>query len=121
MDRAYNCRNGSPNFKELDAAAIMVSGDLSFEGIDMGNSGLLYLHAPEKHNRPSGLNRKRWKTPLKELGDQINREAGELRKPSAGCRHRIRARNQESGIIVGVVETRGSSSIIVHSLDENPL
>lgn len=109
--------------KELDAAAIMVSGDLSFEGIDTGGIPVYYISMRPKsiidHLVSTG---KDGKTPLKELGDQINREASgnsENLQQAAAIEYVLG--NQESGIIVGVVETRGSSSIIVHSLDENPL
>ena len=62
------------------------------------------------------------KNPLKELGDQINREAsGNSDHLQQVVAIEYVLGELENGIIVGVVETRGSSSIIVHSLDENPL
>ena len=62
--------------KELDAAAIMVSGELSFEGIETGGIPVYYISMRPKsiidHLVSTG---KDGKAPLKELGDQINREA----------------------------------------------
>jgi len=109
--------------KELGAVAIMVSGELSFEGIETGGIPVYYISMRPKsiidHLVSTG---KDGKTPLKDIGDQINREASgnsENLQQAAAIEYVLG--NQESGIIVGVVETRGSSSIIVHSLDENPL
>ena len=108
---------------ELDAAAIMVSGELNFEGIETGGIPVYYISMRPKsiidHLVSTG---KDGKNPLKDLSDQINREA------SGNADHLQQAAAIEyvlgelkSGIVVGVVETRGSSSIIVHNLDENPL
>jgi len=108
---------------ELNAAAIMVSGDLSFEGIETGGVPVYYISMRPKsmidHLVSTG---KDGKNPVKELSDQINREA------SGNADHLQQAAAMEyvleelkSGIVIGVVETRGSSSIIVHNIDENPL
>jgi diadenylate cyclase len=124
MDRARIIAETAARIsKELNAAAIMVSGELSFEGIDTGGIPVYYISMRPKsiidHLVSTG---KDGKNPLKELGDQINREA------SGNSDHLQQAvaieyvlEELENGIIIGVVETRGSSSIIVHSLDENPL
>jgi DNA integrity scanning protein DisA with diadenylate cyclase activity len=109
--------------RELNAAAIMVSGDLSFEGIETSGVPVYYISM-----RPKSMidylvaTGRDGKNPVKELGDQINREA------SSNADHLQQAAATEyvleelkGGIIIGVVETRGSSSIIVHNLDENPI
>ena len=108
---------------ELNAAAIMVSGDLSFEGIETGGIPVYYISMRPKsmidHLVATGRD---GKNPAKELSDQISREA------SVNSDHLQQATAMEyvlgelkSGIVIGIVETRGSSSIIVHNIDENPL
>ncbi|RXA20535.1 diadenylate cyclase [Methanosarcina sp. MSH10X1] len=124
MDRARIIAETAARIsRELGAAAIMVSGELSFEGIETGGIPVYHISMRPKsiidHLVSTG---KDSKNPLKELGDQINREASgnsENLQQAAAIEYVLG--KQESGIIVGVVETRGSSSIIVHSLDENPL
>jgi DNA integrity scanning protein DisA with diadenylate cyclase activity len=62
------------------------------------------------------------KSPAKELGDQLNREAaGNVDHLQHAAAIEYMLEGPRSGIVVGVVETRGSSSIIVHNLEENPL
>lgn len=124
MDRARIIAETAARIsRELNAAAIMVSGELSFEGIETGGIPVYYISMRPKsiidHLVSTG---KDGKTPLKELGAQINREV------SGNSDHLQQAAAIEyvlgelkNGIIVGVVETRGSSSIIVHNLDDNPL
>ncbi|HHV25189.1 MAG: diadenylate cyclase [Methanosarcina sp.] len=124
MDRARIIAETTARIsRELNAAAIMVSGELSFEGIETGGIPVYYISMRPKsiidHLVSTG---KDGKTPLKELGAQINREV------SGNSDHLQQAAAIEyvlgelkNGIIVGVVETRGSSSIIVHNLDDNPL
>ena len=108
---------------ELNAAAIMVSGELSFEGIETGGVPVYYISM-----RPRSIidqlvaTGKDGKNPLRELGDQLSREA------SGSADHLQQAVAIEyvlgelkSGTIIGVIETRGSISIIVHNLEENAL
>jgi diadenylate cyclase len=124
MDRARIIAEAAVRIsRELNAAAIMVSGELSFEGIETGGIPVYYISMRPKsiidHLVSTG---KDGKNPLKDLGDQINREASgnsENLQQAAAIEYVLG--KQESGIIVGVVETRGSSSIIVHSLEENSL
>ncbi|AKB73727.1 hypothetical protein MSLAZ_0466 [Methanosarcina lacustris Z-7289] len=109
--------------QELDAAAIMVSGDLSFEGIETGGVPVYYISMRPKsiidHLVATG---KEGKSPVKELSDQLNREAaGNFDHLQHATAIEYVRDGPKSGVVVGVVETRGSSSIIVHSLDENPL
>lgn len=109
--------------KELNAAAIMVSGELSFEGVETGGVPVYYISM-----RPRSIidqlvaTGKDGKNPLKELGDQLSREA------SGSADHLQQAVAIEyvlgelkSGTIIGVIETRGSISIIVHNLEESTL
>lgn len=124
MDRARIIAETAARISmELDAAAIMVSGELNFEGIETGGIPVYYISMRPKsiidHLVSTG---KDGKNPLKELSDQISREA------SGNADHLQQAAaieyvlgGQKNGIIVGAIETRGSSSIIVHNLDENPI
>ncbi len=124
MDRARIIAETAARISmELDAAALMVSGELNFEGIETGGIPVYYISMRPKsiidHLVSTG---KDGKNPLKELSDQISREA------SGNADHLQQAAaieyvlgGQKNGIIVGVIETRGSSSIIVHNLDENPI
>lgn len=124
MDRARIIAETAARIsRELDAAAIMVSGELSFEGIETGGIPVYYISMRPKsiidHLVSTG---KDGKNPLKELGDQINREAAsnsDHLQQAAAIEYVLG--KLEKGIIVGVVETRSSSSIIVHNIDENPL
>ncbi|MFA7028608.1 MAG: diadenylate cyclase [Sulfurovum sp.] len=109
--------------RELGAAAIMVSGDLNFEGIETGEIPVYYISM-----RPKSIidhlvaTSKDGKSPVKELGDQLTREASgnvEYVQHAAAIEYALEGPN--NGIVVGVIETRGSSSIIVHNLDDNPL
>jgi diadenylate cyclase len=108
---------------ELNAAAIIVSGELSFEGIETGGVPVYNISMRPKsiidHLFSTG---KDGKTPLNDLSDQISREA------SGNADHLQQAAAMEyvlgelkNGIVIGVVETRGSSSIIVHNIEENSL
>jgi len=109
--------------RELNAAAIMVSGELSFEGIETGGIPVYYIPIRSKSVIDQLVaTGKDGKCTLKDLGDQINREA------SGNADHLQQAAAIEyvlgelkGGTVVGIVETRSSSSIIVHNLDENPL
>ena len=124
MDRARIIAETAARISmELDAAAIMVSGELNFEGIETGGIPVYYISMRPKsiidHLVSTG---KDGKNPLKELSDQINREAtGNADHLQQAAAIEYVLGKQKSGIIVGVVETRGSSSIIVHNLDENPI
>lgn len=109
--------------RELNAAAIMVSGELSFDGIETGGIPVYYIPIRSKSIIDQLVaTGKDGKCTLKDLGDQINREA------SSNADHLQQAAAIEyvlgelkGGTVVGIVETRSSSSIIVHNLDENPL
>ena len=124
MDRARIIAETAARISmELDAAAIMVSGELNFEGIETGGIPVYYISMRPKsiidHLVATG---KDGKNPLKELSDQISREAaGNADHLQQAAAIEYVLGEQKSGIIVGVVETRGSSSIIVHNLDENPI
>jgi len=109
--------------RELGAAAIMVSGDLNFEGIETGEIPVYYISM-----RPKSIidhlvaTSKDGKSPVKELGDQLTREAsGNVEYVQHAAAIEYALEGPKNGIVVGVIETRGSSSIIVHSLDDNPL
>jgi diadenylate cyclase len=109
--------------RELDAAAIMVSGELSFKGIETGRIPVYYIPMRPKsiidHLISAG---KDGKCALSELGDKINREASgnsDYLQQAAAIGYVLG--ELKGGTVVGVVETRSSSSIIVHNLDENPL
>ena len=124
MDRARIIAETAARISmELDAAAIMVSGELNFEGIETGGIPVYYISMRPKsiidHLVATG---KDGKNPLKELSDQISQEAaGNADHLQQAAAIEYVLGEQKSGIIVGVVEARGSSSIIVHNLDENPL
>ena len=109
--------------RELGAVAIMVSGDLNFEGIETGEIPVYYISM-----RPKSIidhlvaTSKDGKSPVKELGDQLTREAsGNVEYVQHAAAIEYALEGPKNGIVVGVIETRGSSSIIVHSLDDNPL
>jgi len=109
--------------KELNAASIIVSGELSFEGIETWEIPVYYIPMRPKsiidHLVSAG---KDGKCALKDLGDQINREASgnsDYLQQAAAIEYVLG--ELKGGTVVGVVETRSSSSIIVHNLDENPL
>jgi diadenylate cyclase len=109
--------------RELGAAAIMVSGELSFEGVGTGRIPVYYIPMRPKsiidHLISAG---KDGKCALSELGDKINREASgnsDYLQQAAAIEYVLG--ELKGGTVVGVVETRSSSSIIVHNLDENPL
>ncbi|AAM31514.1 DNA integrity scanning protein DisA nucleotide-binding domain protein [Methanosarcina mazei] len=109
--------------RELGAAAIMVSGDLNFEGIETGEIPVYYISM-----RPKSIidhlvaTSKDGKSPVKELGDQLTREAsGNVEYVQHAAAIEYALEGPKNGIVVGVIETRGSSSIIVHNLDDNPL
>ncbi|WP_424353254.1 DNA integrity scanning protein DisA nucleotide-binding domain protein [Methanosarcina mazei] len=109
--------------RELGAAAIMVSGDLNFEGIETGEIPVYYSSM-----RPKSIidhlvaTSKDGKSPVKELGDQLTREAsGNVEYVQHAAAIEYALEGPKNGIVVGVIETRGSSSIIVHNLDDNPL
>lgn len=124
MDRARIIAETAARISmEVDAAAIMVSGELNFEGIETGGIPVYYISMRPKsiidHLVATG---KDGKNPLKELSDQISQEAaGNADHLQQAAAIEYVLGEQKSGIIVGVVETRGSSSIIVHNLDENPI
>ena len=109
--------------RELNAAAIVVSGELSFEGIDTG--GIPIYHSSTRPKRILAhlvMTGKDGKCPVKGLSDQINKEA------SSNADHLQQAVAIEYVLgklkgetVIGVVEARGSISIVVHNLDENPL
>ncbi|WP_243466355.1 diadenylate cyclase [Methanosarcina mazei] len=101
----------------------MVSGDLNFEGIETGEIPVYYISM-----RPKSIidhlvaTSKDGKSPVKELGDQLTREAsGNVEYVQHAAAIEYALEGPKNGIVVGVIETRGSSSIIVHSLDDNPL
>ncbi|AGF97235.1 hypothetical protein MmTuc01_1896 [Methanosarcina mazei Tuc01] len=103
--------------------SIMVSGDLNFEGIETGEIPVYYISM-----RPKSIidhlvaTSKDGKSPVKELGDQLTREAsGNVEYVQHAAAIEYALEGPKNGIVVGVIETRGSSSIIVHSLDDNPL
>ncbi|QIB92224.1 DNA integrity scanning protein DisA nucleotide-binding domain protein [Methanosarcina mazei] len=109
--------------RELGAAAIMVSGDLNFEGIETGEIPVYYISM-----RPKSIidhlvaTSKDGKSPVKELGDQLTREAsGNVEYVQHAAAIEYALEGPKNGIVVGVIEARGSSSIIVHNLDDNPL
>ncbi|MEL7663152.1 MAG: diadenylate cyclase [Methanosarcina mazei] len=109
--------------RELGAVAIMVSGDLNFEGIETGEIPVYYISM-----RPKSIidhlvaTSKDGKSPVKELGDQLTREAsGNVEYVQHAAAIEYALEGPKNGIVVGVIETRGSSSIIVHNLDDNPL
>lgn len=109
--------------RELGAAAIMVSGDLSFEGIETGEIPVYYISMRPKsiidHLVATG---KDGKSPAKELGEQLNREAlGSVDHLQHATAIEYVLDGPKNGVVVGVIETRGSSSIIIHNLEENPL
>ncbi|AKB35181.1 hypothetical protein MSSAC_0591 [Methanosarcina siciliae C2J] len=124
IDRAHIIAEAAARIsQELDAAAIMVSGDMNFEGTETGGIPVYYISMRPKsiidHLVATG---KEGKSPVKELSDQLNREAsGNVDHLQHAAAIEYVLEGPKSGTIVGVVETRGSSSIIVHSLDENPL
>jgi DNA integrity scanning protein DisA with diadenylate cyclase activity len=108
---------------ELKAAAIMVSGDLSFEGIETGGVPVYYISMRPKsmidHLVATGRD---GKNPVKELSDQISREAAvnsDHLQQATAVEYVLGELN--TGVVIGIVETRGSSSIIVHNIEENPL
>jgi DNA integrity scanning protein DisA with diadenylate cyclase activity len=101
----------------------MVSGDLSFEGVETGGVPVYYISM-----RPKSIidhlvaTSKDGKSPVKELGDQLTREAsGNVEYVQHAAAIEYALEGPKNGIVVGVIETRGSSSIIVHNLDDNPL
>ena len=109
--------------RELSAASIMVSGELSFEGVETGGIPVYYIPMRPKsvidHLISAGRD---GKCALRDLGDQINREASgnsDYLQQAAAIEYVLG--ELKGGTVVGVVETRSSSSIIVHNLDENPL
>ena len=109
--------------RELGAAAIIVSGDLNFEGVETGEIPVYYISM-----RPKSIidhlvaTSKDGKSPVKELGDQLTREAsGNVEYVQHAAAIEYALEGPKNGIVVGVIETRGSSSIIVHNLDDNPL
>ena len=109
--------------RELNAASILVSGELGFEGIDTGGVPVYYIPLRPKsiidHMVSTGRD---GKCALRDLGDQINREASgssEYLQQAVAIEYVLG--ELKGGIVVGIVETRSSSSIIVHNLDENPL
>lgn len=106
--------------RELNAAAIMVSGDLGFEGVKT-DIPVYYTNPKSVIDHLIALG-KDGKNPGREIIDQLNQEAAsnldQLQHASA---IEYILEELKTGIIVGVVETKSSSSIIVHDLDENPL
>lgn len=108
--------------RELNAAAIMVSGDLGFEGVQT-EIPVYYTCMRSKsvidHLVTMG---KDGKSPVKELMDQLGQEStSNLDHLQHASAIEYVLEEMKTGIIVGVVETKSSSSIIVHDLDENPL
>ena len=108
--------------RELNAAAIMVSGDLGFEGVQT-EIPVYYTCMRSKsvidHLVTMG---KDGKSPVKELMDQLGQEStSNLDHLQHASAIEYVLEELKTGIIVGVVETKSSSSIIVHDLDENPL
>ena len=109
--------------RELNAASIMVSGELSFEGIETGGIPVYYIPMRPKSIIDQLVSAGRdGKCALRDLGDQINREASgnsDYLQQAAAIEYVLG--ELKGGTVVGVVETRSSSSIIVHNLNENPL
>jgi DNA integrity scanning protein DisA with diadenylate cyclase activity len=109
--------------RELNAAAIIVSGELSFEGIDTG--GIPIYHSsmrPKSILAHLVMTGKDEKCPLRGLSDQINREAScnaDHLQQAVAIEYVLGELKGET--VIGVVESRGSISIVVHNLDENPL
>lgn len=123
MDRArIIAENATRIAEELGASAIMVAGDLNFEGIQT-EVPIFYTST-----RPKSLidhlvsAAKEGKGSVKELMSQLSQEA------SGNVEHLQNATAIEyvlgefnSGVVVGIIEAKDSSSIIVHSLEENPM
>ncbi|MCQ1536284.1 diadenylate cyclase [Methanosarcina sp. KYL-1] len=108
--------------RELNAAAIMVSGELSFEGIQTDIPVYYTSMRPKSIIDHLVATGKDGKSPAKELIDQLGREtAGNVDHLQHASAIEYVLGELKTGIVVGVVETRGSSSIIVHNLEENPL
>jgi DNA integrity scanning protein DisA with diadenylate cyclase activity len=109
--------------RELNAAAIIVSGELSFEGIDTG--GIPIYHSsmrPKSILTHLVMTGKDGKCPVRGLSDQINREASSNAddlQQAVAIEYVLGELKGET--VIGVVEARGSISIVVHNLDENPL
>ncbi len=109
--------------RELNAAAIIVSGELSFEGIDTG--GIPIYHSsmrPKSILAHLVMTGKDGKCPVRGLSDQINREASSNAddlQQAVAIEYVLGELKGET--VIGVIEARGSISIVVHNLDENPL
>jgi len=109
--------------RELNAAAIIVSGELSFEEIDTG--GIPIYHSsmrPKSILAHLVMTGKDGKCPVRGLSDQINREASSNAddlQQAVAIEYVLGELKGET--VIGVVEARGSISIVVHNLDENPL
>ncbi|AKB26240.1 hypothetical protein MSMTP_2771 [Methanosarcina sp. MTP4] len=123
MDRARVIVEAATRIaRELDAAAIMVSGELSFEGIET-DIPIYYTSMRPKsiidHLVATG---KEGKGAARELIDQLSREsAGNIEHLQNAVAIEYVLDELKKGIVIGIIETRDSSSIIVHNLDENPL
>ncbi len=123
MDRARVIVEATTRMaRELNAAAIMVSGELSFEGVET-DTPIYYTSMRPKsiidHLVATG---KEGKGAAKELIDQLSREsAGNIEHLQNAVAIEYVLDELKKGIVIGIIETRDSSSIIVHNLDENPL
>ncbi|MDD3041586.1 MAG: diadenylate cyclase [Methanosarcinaceae archaeon] len=123
MDRArVIAENAARIAEELGASAIMVAGDLNFEGIRT-EVPIFYTSI-----RPKSLIdhlvsvAKEGKGNVKELMGQLSQEAsGNVEHLQNAAAIEYVLGEFDSGVVVGVIEAKDSSSIIVHSLAENPM
>lgn len=123
MDRArLIVKTAARMARELDAAAIIVSGELSFEGVETSVPVYYTSMRPKSIIDHLVATGKDGKGTAKELIDQLNREsAGNVEHLQNAVAIEYVLGELKTGVVIGVIETRDSSSVIVHNLEENPL
>lgn len=123
MERArIIAENAARIAEELGAAAIMVAGDLNFEGIQTEIPIFYTTIRPKSLIDHLVSTAKEAKGNSKELISQITQEAsGNVEHLQNAVTIEYVLGELKSGFVVGVVEAKDSSSIIVHSLEENPM
>ncbi|MGP8337358.1 MAG: DNA integrity scanning protein DisA nucleotide-binding domain protein [Methanosarcinaceae archaeon] len=108
--------------EEIKASAIMVSGDIRFDGIT--TSIPVYFASVKSKSLidnliSSGVDKKRHST---EFFDIVTRETAtkiEHVENTAAIEQMVGQLN--SGIVVGIVGTKDSTAIVIHDLSDNPL
>ena len=108
--------------EEIEASAIVVSGDIQFDVVTT-NIPIYFASVKPKsmieHLVSSGADKERH---AKDISDQIVQEAATMVEHVENTAAiELMLGELKSGIVVGIIGTKDSSAIVIHDLSENPL